>query len=343
MPTFQDDPVESKAEGAAVLGESTTWHGVYGHSDSTTGGFGVMGDAVGPGIGGVSQTWVGVYGESNGTENGPAAIWGEGKDGAAGVKGHARKPGAGGVEGYHLSEGDGGPGVLGHSQRGNGVRGEGVAGVVGVGSQWIGVYGETNAPAEVGSAGVWGDGKATGDGVKGVAQAPGKAAVCGFQLGKNGPGVYGEGAPAGLFKGDVHVTGDLILDGADYAEALTVAEDVLPGTLVVLDDDGRIRPCCTPYDQRVAGVVAGAGGVRSAIVLDRHDGGAPVALMGKVWVQADATTEPIRCGDLLTTSSTPGHASRVVDRQRAFGAVVGKALTPLSSGRGLVRILVSPA
>ena len=344
MPKFQDDPVESHDDGTPILGFSKTWHALYGNTESSTGGFGVMGEAVGTGVGGVSQTWVGVYGETNGTENGPAGLWGEGKEGGAGVKGHARRPGAGGVEGYHLAEeGDGGPGVLGHSVRGNGVRGEGGVGVVGVGGLWIGVYGETNAAAEAGSAGVWGEGKGGGDGVKGVAQAPGKAAVCGFQLGNNGPGIYGEGAPAGFFKGDVHVTGDLILDGADYAEAMTVAEDVLPGTVVVLDDEGRIRPCCTDYDDRVAGVVAGAGGVRSALVLDRHADGAPVALMGKVWVQADAAAAPIRCGDLLTTSTTPGHARRVTDRAQAFGAVLGKALTSLDSGQGLVRILVSPA
>jgi hypothetical protein len=42
----------------------------------------------------------------------------------------------------------------------------------------------------------------------------------------------------------------------------------------------------------------------------------------------------------LTTSSTPGHAMAAVDRDAAFGAVIGKALTPLGSSTGLVLVLV---
>jgi hypothetical protein len=265
------------------------------------------------------------------------------------MKGHARRAGAGGVEGYHLAEeGDGGPGVLGDSKRGRGVQGQGQVGVVGIGGSWIGVYGETHAPSEVGSAGVWGDGKDTGDGVKGVANGPGKAAVAGFHLGNSGPGIFGQGSPAGRFQGNVVVdgnvelTGDLLLAGADYAEALTAVDATLAaGTVVVVGEDGRVRPCAREYDDAVAGIVSGANGERPAIVLDRHAGGVAVALAGKVWCLADASAAPIVPGNLLTTSATDGHARRVSDRLRAVGAVIGKALTPLAAGRGLVRVLVS--
>lgn len=152
---------------------------------------------------------------------------------------------------------------------------------------------------------------------------------------------------AGRFEGSVVVTGDItcrgdiILEGADYAEAFTPADiNLSPGTVVVLDHDGRIRPCLKEYDATVAGVVSGGQGVRPGIVLDRHEGGIPVAMMGKIWALADASDQPIRVGDLLTTSATPGHAQRVTDRGRAMGAVVGKALTSLPSGRGMVRVLV---
>jgi NAD(P)H-hydrate repair Nnr-like enzyme with NAD(P)H-hydrate dehydratase domain len=64
--------------------------------------------------------------------------------------------------------------------------------------------------------------------------------------------------------------------------------------------------------------------------------------MGKVWCMADADVAQIRPGDLLTTSSLRGHCRRVTEPARAFGAVIGKALTALSSGSGLVRVLVSP-
>jgi hypothetical protein len=149
----------------------------------------------------------------------------------------------------------------------------------------------------------------------------------------------------------VEVTGNLTIDkdhdlfliGADYAEALsTTDEDVEAGCVVVLGSDGDIHLCDRDYDPTVAGIVSGAGGVKPAIVLDRHDGSANVALIGKVWCQADADAAPIRPGDLLTTSATPGHCRRVTEPARAFGAVIGKALTPLVSGQGLVRVLVSP-
>ena len=339
--------VHGRSAATGVFGESSTWHGVFGTTQSTTGGHGVSGD--GPvGVSGVGRTWIGVYGETHGAENGPAGIWGEGLEGGSGVKGHAHGVGTAGVAGYHLAtDGDGGPGVLGESTRGRGVQGQGAVGVVGIGNTWIGVYGETNAVPESGSAGVWGDGKGTGDGVKGVANAPGKAAVCGFQLGNNGPGIFGQGNPAGWFKGNVvvegniEVTGDLLLTGADYAEALTATEpDLDAGTVVIINDDGRVEPCRREYDTAVAGVVSGGRGVRPAIVLDRHDGAAEIALMGKVWCLADAHAAAIRPGDLLTTSETPGHARRVDDPARAMGAVIGKALTPLADGCGLVRVLV---
>ena len=46
-------------------------------------------------------------------------------------------------------------------------------------------------------------------------------------------------------------------------------------------------------------------------------------------------------GDLLTSSSRAGHAMRADDPERAFGAVIGKAMTPLADGDGLVLVLVN--
>jgi hypothetical protein len=46
-------------------------------------------------------------------------------------------------------------------------------------------------------------------------------------------------------------------------------------------------------------------------------------------------------GDLLVTSSRPGYAMKGTDRSRLVGAIVGKALEPLSSGSGIIRVLVT--
>lgn len=71
------------------------------------------------------------------------------------------------------------------------------------------------------------------------------------------------------------------------------------------------------------------------------EGGKNVALTGRVYVQADASNGAIYPGDLLTTSSTPGHAMKVTDHARAQGAILGKAMTGLAESQGLVLVLVT--
>jgi len=147
-------------------------------------------------------------------------------------------------------------------------------------------------------------------------------------------------------KGNHTVDGDIQLSGADYAEDFDIVdpEGADPGTVMILDDSGGVRVSDKAYDRRVAGVISGAGGYKPAVILDRQTTGndrRPLALMGKVYCRVDATDAPIAIGDLLTTSSTPGHAMKAVNPTQAFGAVIGKALRPLAGGRGLVPILVA--
>lgn len=153
------------------------------------------------------------------------------------------------------------------------------------------------------------------------------------------------GVPAVTLDGG---TGDILLGNGDCAEDFDVAAacetGIEPGTVVVLDEAGAIAPCLAAYDGRVAGVVSGAGSYRPALILDRRPSARlrlPVALLGKVFCRAEAETEAIRPGDLVTTSDIVGHARKASDRARAFGAVLGKALAPLSHGRGLIPLLVA--
>ncbi len=71
------------------------------------------------------------------------------------------------------------------------------------------------------------------------------------------------------------------------------------------------------------------------------DGSVPVAMTGRVYCLADASSGTIEPGDMLTTSSTPGYAMKVFDSKKAQGAVIGKAMTSLKAGKGLVLVLVS--
>jgi hypothetical protein len=109
-----------------------------------------------------------------------------------------------------------------------------------------------------------------------------------------------------------------------------------------VDECGRLRPCEEAYDGRVVGVVAGAGRYRPAIVLDRKGGRdrLPVAMIGKVYCWVEADSDPVRVGDLLTTSCQRGHARRASDPTQSFGSLIGKALQPLSQGRALIPVLV---
>ena len=152
--------------------------------------------------------------------------------------------------------------------------------------------------------------------------------------------------------GDVKMTGtlfvakDVVLPGGDCAEHFDAMPDAIcePGTVMTISKGGALDACSRAYDKRVAGVVSGAGSFRPAIILDKrlsNSGRPPVALAGKVYCKVDAEHAAIEIGDLLTTSDTPGHAMKASEPERAFGAVIGKALGPLSSGCGVIPILVS--
>ncbi len=145
-----------------------------------------------------------------------------------------------------------------------------------------------------------------------------------------------------------------IVGGADLAEPFGVAEpkgggkSVEPGMVVVIDpkSPGELMLATEPYDRKVAGVISGAKGLQPGMVMKAEDsamadGDHPVALTGRVWCHCDARTGAIFPGDLLTTSATSGHAMRVADHAAAQGAILGKAMTSLADGTGLVLVLVT--
>ncbi len=149
-------------------------------------------------------------------------------------------------------------------------------------------------------------------------------------------------------------TGVLTITGADVAEPFNVSKsdavpEPIPGMVASIDpaNPGKLVVCTTPYDKKVAGAISGAGGLSVGVVLGKENadpliqGEHPLAMSGRVYVWCDASSDPIEPGDLLTSSSTPGHAMKARDHARAFGAVFGKAMTGLKEGRGLVLVLVN--
>jgi len=219
-----------------------------------------------------------------------------------------------------------GPAVTATSQNAQGVQGTSSSGT--------GVYGTSNS-----QIGVVGE-STSSNGVYGISHSASAAAVAGRNLATDTSKL------AGYFDGNVEVTGDIFLQNADCAEdfAICAEDSVEPGSVMVLSDEGAVRPCDREYDKRVAGVVSGAGKYRPAIVLDRQSPTAlrrPIALLGKVYCKVDAAHGPIEIGDLLTTSPTCGFAMKAAEPARSFGAILGKALQPWREGRGLIPVLVA--
>jgi hypothetical protein len=304
----------------------------------------------GTGVFGQVDTGNGVAGWTNDSSN--SGVWGNNTSDGPGV----------GVAGSSVN----GVGVLGTSTNSSAIQGTSQS------SEHAGVAAINDSGGET-AFGVWARGSPAGhfetttdwDALFATTSSPKHAGVSanntspasgdvptGFGLwaSSNNTGIYSRGTPAGYFEGDVLVTGDLVLvnTSGDVAEDFDVEAEPLngePGTVLIINENGDLCASDAPYDTRVAGVVAGAGDLKPALVLQRvpsQKPRSPIALVGKAFCKIDATFGKVRAGDLLTTSATPGHAMKASDRSRAVGAIIGKALASLDAGIGLIPILVSP-
>jgi hypothetical protein len=332
-------PLKQSVAGTAAAFEiDNTWPGDPKNSTETAN----------PTIQGTSLTGIGIQGQSGGKLNISAGVYGLNNSGGPGVAG-VNNGDAAAVLGNNNGSG---PGVSGSSFKG-------------IGGYFIG--GSNNAIQAVGTAQDF-------DTVLAQSSSSQHAAVSaqnsstGFGLWascSNGMAIYGQSNNvAAQFNGNVNIYGtlthngnatvtgimtvnqDVVLAGADCAEEFDIAtdNDVEPGAVMVLDEAGSLRACNRAYDRMVAGVISGAGEYKPGLILDRNKSSEkrlPLALMGKVFCKVDAQYRPIGIGDLLTTSPTKGHAMVAEDHSRAFGAVIGKALRPLGSGRGLIPMLIA--
>lgn len=138
--------------------------------------------------------------------------------------------------------------------------------------------------------------------------------------------------------------------GSDLAESFIINSetDVSPGMLISIDEGrpGELTLSVSEYDKKIAGVVSGANNINTGLLLNQKgavtDGEFPVALTGRVYCYVDATHSSVEPGDLLTTSSTPGYAMKASNFDKAYGSIVGKAMTSLKAGeKGLVLILLT--
>jgi hypothetical protein len=153
----------------------------------------------------------------------------------------------------------------------------------------------------------------------------------------------------GTTKGRVTTSELEITGGADIAEPFIVSDNdkLRPGMVLSIDskNPGQLKISDKAYDRCVAGIVSGASDIQPGLILRQKgtitDGQHLVALTGRVYCLVDATKNPVEPGDMLTSSSTAGYAMKVENNSKATGAIIGKAMTALESGMGLVLVLVS--
>jgi hypothetical protein len=258
-----------------------------------------------------------------------------------------------------LGDSDSSIGVRGQSKTKAGVSGEvsesgnGVEGISADASGSHGVYGE--AKGEWGwASGVYGKAAKThAIGVTGWHETNGNGV---YAYSKNGVVLVAKGESGRLIEawdtdpsdlrfyvsntGHVRSDAGFHTPASDYAEMMDAVRGLDPGDVLVIGPDGRLRRSASPYTTTVAGIYSTQPGFVAGMPMEGTvTGKVPLAMMGVVPCKVVADNGPILPGDLLVTSATPGHAMRA--ENPASGTVLGKALSPLKTERGVIQVLVT--
>ncbi len=118
---------------------------------------------------------------------------------------------------------------------------------------------------------------------------------------------------------------------------------ISPGDILAVSAQGggQLSRSSGAYMRSVIGIVSG----NPTLVVDNTGASRkayPVALAGKVLCKVDARNRPIRPGDLIVTSETPGCGmAGEMDSLAKIGTVIGKALDGLSDGLGAIPVFVA--
>jgi hypothetical protein len=212
--------------------------------------------------------------------------------------------------------------------------------------------------------GVWAENDSTGDnatagyfaakagngatvGIRAINYSDDSDSVAGYFRAQGGDIIKGYGSSSSDLEfvvqndGDVHADGSFSSPAADFAEMLPGVDDLEPGDVLVIGPDGDLIRSSETHQTSVVGVYSTEPGfVGGSDEAMDNPGKVPLAIVGVVPCKASAENGPIRPGDLLVTSSTPGHAMHAGD-DPPQGTVVGKALGGLESGSGVIQILVT--
>ena len=141
-----------------------------------------------------------------------------------------------------------------------------------------------------------------------------------------------------------------ITGGSDFAENFDIFSNdinIIPGMVVSINTQkaGALTLSNTAYDKKVIGIISGANDVRPGMIMGQKgsiaDGEYPVAITGRVYAYATNVNGKIEAGDLLTTSTKAGYLMKATDKEKAFGSIVGKAMTTLDEESGFVLVVIT--
>ncbi len=320
----------------------------------------------------VGEFWSGNVAWSNGAfkvlnyGNGPS-IWGWNGGNGNGIRGYATGTGLG-VYGESINSG----GVVGRSTSGNGMEGYSTDGkglfanstnndsiyvsgackngiyVASSGDHGVYVYSSGWSGVSVWSAtvaGMWVH-SAGQDGV--LIDTAGWEGV--HVVGPVGGSYYGAGKKGAedflvLNTGEVRSKVGFSTPSGGFAQILPVdgvSSNYEAGDVVVMGGTGDMKVTLSSEQSSptVIGVYADSPGFIGGQAVSPSDSstGIAVTMMGIVPVKVSAENGPIQPGDLLVTSSTPGHAMH--SDNPLPGTILGKALEPLGKGTGVILVLL---
>lgn len=127
---------------------------------------------------------------------------------------------------------------------------------------------------------------------------------------------------------------------ADFAEMLPAEAGLEPGDVLVIGSSGLLTRSSKAFQSSVVGVYSTQPGFVGGMPMEgQADGTVPVAMLGVIPVKASAENGPIQPGDLLTSSATPGYAMKAGPNPPT-GSIIGKALGVLTTGQGVIQMVV---
>jgi hypothetical protein len=150
------------------------------------------------------------------------------------------------------------------------------------------------------------------------------------------------------FQGTIRISNPAQKDApANITEMFEIDDEeyISPGDLLVVSAQGNSLLSRTrkSYDSTVIGIVSG----NPAIIVNNSGKDKkvyPIILTGKALCKVDARISPIKPGDLIVTSETPGCGMKgTIDSFEKIGTVIGKALTGLENEVGIIPIFITHA